>query len=202
MGGCGGWIEQETVTGLPKYRLQTPLHRSDRTDCNTAMSYDSLLLHIHTHTQSRWRPDPFHLHFSSDFPGWQQCLTSLSGLEWGPRHLGPNQSFRTNAGRGRRAGPCSLYCVHWRPARHAAVLLKLCDRTWEVKARWLTNHMLKQFVHFESGIIVGPLVLPCYRRVSCMFNGDQVQFRNEWKSNYSMFSSLLWSRRHMFNILS
>lgn len=150
------WVDWtgNSLTGLPNYRLQSPLHRSDWTDSIAAKTYSSLLPHTHTHshvdiltpTTSTFLRLP-----------WMAavCLTSLSGLEWGPRHLGPNQSLRTNAGRGRRAGPCSLYCVLWRPARHTAVLLKLCYRTWEVKASWLTNHMLKQFNRFQRGIIVG-----------------------------------------------
>ena len=92
-----------------------------------------------THTLSRCRSDPVHPSFPQTTLGQQQRLTSLSGLEWGPRHLGPNQSIRTNAGRA--TGRAPLRCVLWRAARHTAVLLKLYDRTWEVKAKWLSNHM-------------------------------------------------------------
>lgn len=107
--------------------------------------------HAHCHVDILTLSTPV----SSDFPGWQQCLTSLSGLEWGPRHLGPNQSIRTNAGRA--TGWALLRCVLWRTARHTAVLLKLCDRTWEVKANWLADHMLKRCFPFKKGIIVEPL---------------------------------------------
>lgn len=116
----GVWwgIQQEIVTGPPNYRLQTWLHRSDWWQFYNNEFERTAATRAHTQSQG-WRPDPIPLRFSSDFSGWQRCLTSLIRLEWGLRHLGPNQSVRTNAGRGQQAQPCSLYCLCSLDARHA-----------------------------------------------------------------------------------
>lgn len=111
MGGCGGWTQQETVTGQPNYRLQTAPHTSDWTDSITTMSYSSLLSHTHTHTHSH---DAVLTLSTTTFP-----QASVDGSSVWPRLSGWNEALDILAqikaseqtqeeGEGQGPAPCTV----------------------------------------------------------------------------------------------
>lgn len=116
--------------------------------------------HILTVVLTSWpRPPPlfFRLH-------WIVAVSDPMGLEWGLRHLGPNQSFRTNAGKDEGHGPAP--CTMWSGGLPGAVQ---CSSTVVLPL----IHMLKRFSHPETGLIVRTMVWLCLL-------GDRL-VRNYWK---------------------